>query len=83
MSMEIRAAEAGETLAMRHLSRCHGTGTGVPRDLGRAWYWIRRACAAGDAAAADLAPRVEGMLDTRDRWEARRLEARDLAAGER
>lgn len=49
----IRAANAGDSTAQRWLGFRYLNGRGVPKDKSQARYWLGRAAAQGDAAAAN------------------------------
>lgn len=44
-------AEAGEAEAMRIVAICYQTGTGVAKDMRKAWEWYGKSAAAGDVEA--------------------------------
>lgn len=47
----IPKAEAGEAEPMRIVAVCYQTGTGVSKDLRKAWEWYGKSAAAGDVEA--------------------------------
>lgn len=64
------AAEQNESAAQNNLALQYWQAAGVPRDNARAFFWISRATAAGNAGAAEFRPQVEAALSAAERRQA-------------
>lgn len=61
------AAQQNESAAQNNLALQYAEGAGVPRDNARAYYWMTRAAAQGNAGAADFLRQFDPALQPEDR----------------
>ena len=61
------AAHQNESAAQNNLGLQYAEGAGVPRDNARAYYWMSRAAAQGNAGAAEFLQQLEPALRPEER----------------